>query len=104
MKILLNTGRINVNEVTCKGTALHIAAKNGKLCIVSHLIAHGADCSYFSKIFGCINFSKRIQIEEGLACEMTTNDKIKELIENSRLKAFAEVQRFTFEILITPKK
>jgi len=79
VKILLNTGRINVNEVTCKGTALHIAAKNGKLCIVSYLISHGADCS--------------IKIEnEGLACEMTTNEKIKELIENTRLKAYAETQ------------
>lgn len=79
VKLLLNTGRINVNEVTCKGTALHIAAKNGKVCIVSFLIAHGADCS--------------IKIEnEGTACEVTNNDKIKEMVENARLKAYAETQ------------
>ena len=78
VKLLLNTGRINVNEVTCKGTALHIAAKNAKVCIVSFLISSGADCS--------------IKIEnEGTACEITTNDKIKEMIENARLKAYAEV-------------
>jgi len=45
IKLLLNVKEVNVNDISCKGTALHIAAKNGKAPIVSLLISSGADPS-----------------------------------------------------------
>jgi len=45
IKIILNSKEVNVNEITCKGTALHIAAKNGKAPIISLLLSNGADSS-----------------------------------------------------------
>ena len=43
VKMLLKEDYIKVNQVTEKGTALHIAAKNGNIDMVALLIGNGAD-------------------------------------------------------------
>ena len=46
MKILLKTPGIQVNAVTAKGTALHIACKQDKQKFIQSLIKHHADPSF----------------------------------------------------------
>jgi len=43
VKTLLKVKSLNINEVTKKSTALHIAVKNSKIPLVSLLLDHGAD-------------------------------------------------------------
>ena len=43
VKLLLKEDYVQVNQVTNKGTALHIAAKNGNIDMVQLLIDNGAD-------------------------------------------------------------
>jgi len=43
VKTLLKQSSININEVTKKTTALHIAVKNGKIPLVTLLLEFGAN-------------------------------------------------------------
>ena len=43
MRIILKQDKVNINELTPKGTALHIAAKSGRIEFVQSLIELGAD-------------------------------------------------------------
>lgn len=43
MKMILDTPGIQINAVTAKGTALHIACKQDKNKFISILLKYGAD-------------------------------------------------------------
>lgn len=73
-KILLNSEKIEIDRVTRRMTALHIAVKNGKSEMVALLLEKGADV--------------RVKSEQGiLAIDLVSNhQKIKEMIEYSAMR------------------
>lgn len=52
-ELILKRTDVKINQVSDKGTALHVAAKHGKLELVSLLLDNGADLTYllFSSVF-----------------------------------------------------
>jgi ankyrin repeat protein len=83
LKELLKQEKLNVNEITPKGTALHIAAKIGKLELITELLELGANPLYIKKII----FTSSLKNERGhLPFEVASNEKIRGIIENAALK------------------
>jgi len=72
VKTLLKESSLNVNEVTKKTTALHIAAKNGKTPLVTLLLEYGAN--------------PKIEADGETPTESTTNEKIHKLLEEAIIK------------------
>jgi len=49
VKLLISFPSININQTSIRGSALHIAAKEGRVQIVSLLLENNANPLYFSE-------------------------------------------------------
>jgi len=77
VKLFVRHPALNINELSTRGTALHIAAREGRIQMVSLLIKNGADPCVKTK-------------EGELPYDMAVNEKIKGLFEDLLLRTRAE--------------
>lgn len=82
LKLIMKQEKLNINELTNKGTALHVAAKVGKMDVVKFLLELGANILYFS--IKNIYFS--IKNDKGqMPIEVSANESVRNLLEESSL-------------------
>ena len=92
-KLLLNNPnssaeKLEIDKVTRRMTALHIAVKNGKSEMVALLLDKNADCRYEGNFSWKTNeLFLRVKSEQGISpIDLASNQKIKEMLEYSAMR------------------